>query len=122
MAKVKVVAGDIENGAWNFADVFGACAIVKTKKGHMFKTESIDFIKDVKSVELVDEENVSKLSSIAGFGAAGALLLGPLGAIGGMLLGSSRKEVAFVAYLQSGTKFMATTDGKTWKKIMAAKF
>jgi hypothetical protein len=39
-----------------------------------------------------------------------------------MLLGGNKKEVAFVAYLNDGRKFMATTDGKSWKKITAVRF
>jgi len=51
-----------------------------------------------------------------------AVLLGPLGAIGGILVGGNKKEAAFSCYMKDGKKFMATTDGKTWKKIMAARF
>ena len=52
----------------------------------------------------------------------GLVALGPLGAIGGMLLGGNKKEVSFTAELDDGRKFMAVTDSKTWRKIAAALF
>ena len=91
-------------------------------KAHIWKGETYSFSTDIENVELLDEEKVKKLTGTAGWGVAGAVLLGPLGAIGGILLGGNKKEVAFAAYMKDGKKFMATTDSKAWKKIMAAKF
>ncbi len=65
---------------------------------------------------------VKKLAGIAGWGFVGLVVLGPLGAIGGMLLGGNKKQVSFTAELDDGRKFMAVTDSKTWRKIAAAVF
>ncbi len=62
------------------------------------------------------------LTGTAGWGFVGLVALGPLGAIGGMLLGGNKKEVSFTAELDDGRKFMAVTDSKTWRKIAAALF
>ena len=123
MAKIKIEAGDLDKGAWQFSNLLGV-AIMRnaSTREHLWKGEAYDFCTDMKEVELLDEEKVKKLAGTAGWGLAGAALLGPLGAIGGILLGGNKKEVAFVAHLKNGKKFMATTDGKTWKKITAARF
>ena len=73
-------------------------------------------------MDLLTEEKVKKLAGTAGWGLAGGALLGPLGALGGVLLGGNKKEVAFACYLKDGRKFMATTSNKTWQSILAAKF
>ncbi len=65
---------------------------------------------------------VKKLAGTAGWGVVGLVALGPLGAIGGMLLGGNKKEVSFTAELDDGRRFMAVTDSKTWRKSAAAVF
>ena len=123
MATVKVEAGDLDKGSWQFSGLFGAAIMTRAStKDHPWKGETINLEIDLESVEMLDEEKVKKLLGTAGWGVAGAVLLGPLGAIGGILLGGNKKEVAFAAYLKDGRKFMATTDGGTWKKLMAITF
>ncbi|MEE9210366.1 MAG: hypothetical protein V3U23_07920 [Kiloniellales bacterium] len=65
---------------------------------------------------------VRELAGTAGWGFVGLVALGPLGTIGGMLLGGNKKEVSFTAEVDDGRKFMAVTDSKTWRKIAAALF
>lgn len=118
---VKVVAGDINEGKWQFSGLLGQ-AIMTQPDAFSFKQHTVDLVRDADSLEQLTEEKVKKLAGTAGWGAAGAVLLGPVGAIGGILLGGNKKQVAFAAYLKDGRKFMATTDGKTWQKIQAARF
>lgn len=123
MASIKVEAGDLDKGAWQFTGLFGSALMTKpTTKAHPWKGESVNLGADLERAELLDGESVKKLAGTAGWGIAGAVLLGPLGAIGGILLGGNKKEVAFAAYLKDGRKFMGVTDGGTWKKIMAITF
>ena len=123
MATVKVEAGDIDKGAWQYSGMFGTSILTRAStKDHPWKGETINLGLELERTELLDEEKVKKLAGTAGWGVAGAVLLGPIGAIGGMLLGGNKKEVAFAAYLKDGRKFMATTDGGTWKKLMAIIF
>jgi hypothetical protein len=120
---IKVEAGDLDKGTWQFVGMFGAATMARSSTTkHMWKGETYSFAKDVESVDLLDEESVKKLAGTAAWGVAGAVLLGPLGAIGGMLVGGNKREVAFVCHLKDGQKFMAITDSGTWKKIIAATF
>lgn len=123
MAAVKVEAGDIDKGAWQYSGMFGTAMLTRAStKDHPWKGETINLGQELERIELLDEEKVKKLAGTAGWGVAGAVLLGPIGAIGGILIGGNKKEVAFAAYLKDGRKFMATTDGGTWKKLMAITF
>lgn len=123
MASIKVEAGDLDKGSWQFTSLLGACLMTKpSTAAHPWKGETVNFAAELERVELLDEEKVKKLAGTAGWGVAGAVLLGPLGAIGGILLGGNKKEVAFAAYLKDGRKFMGVTDGGTWKKLMAVVF
>ena len=116
MATIKVIAGDIANDKWQLQPaMFGGFKMVRG-------FQSINLKKLVESVEVLTEEKVKKLAGTAAWGIAGVVLLGPLGAIGGMLLGGNKKEVAFACYLKDGRKFMAITDNKTWQKILSVKF
>ena len=123
MATIKVHAGDIDKGTWQFTGMFGTSIMTRASTtGHMWKGETYNFATDVERVEMLDEEKVKKLAGTAGWGLVGAALLGPLGAIGGILLGGNKKEVVFACYFKDGRKFMATTDSKTFTKISAALF
>lgn len=123
MAKIKVVAGDLDKGSWQFTGMFGTAIMLRTSTtNNLWGGEKINLLEDVDNIEQLNEEKVKKLAGTAGWGIAGGVLLGPLGAIGGILLGGNKKEVAFACYLKDGRKFMATTDGKTWQKITAARF
>ncbi len=123
MSTIKIIAGDLDHGDWQFTGMFGTCLMTRASTKSSFWTgESVDLKSAVESVDQLNEEKVKKLAGTAVWGVAGAALLGPLGAIGGMLLGGNKKEVAFACYLKDGRKFMATTDGKTWQKILAASF
>lgn len=123
MASIKVEAGDLEKGTWKFNSMLSVAIMSKpSTKNHPWKGESVNLTQELERADVLDEEKVKKMAGTAGWGLAGAALLGPLGAIGGVLLGGNKKEVAFAAYLKDGRKFMGVTDGKTWKKIMAITF
>jgi len=116
MATINVLAGNIQTGKWNYVG-FG-CVLMKYGFGEEINLGKLN----VKNIEMIDEEKRKKLAGTAGWGLVGAVALGPLGAIGGMLLGGNKKQVVFACELQDGRKFMATTDSKTWLKIQAANF
>ncbi len=78
--------------------------------------------KDVATVETANEESVKKLAGTAGWGIAGAALLGPVGLLAGLLLGGRKKEVTFICVFKDGKKILATTDSKTYTKFQAAAF
>ena len=117
MAKVKVHAGDFLKG--DGQDVLGSFSL-RTKQ-HSWAGESIPFSK-LSEVELATEDSVKRIGGTIGWGAAGALALGPVGLLAGLLLGGKGKDVTFVAKFKDGRKLLATTDSKTFTKLQAAVF
>ena len=69
------------------------------------------------SIAIANQESQKKLLGTAAMGAAGLLVLGPLGAIGGMLLGGNKTNVTFVGTLDDGQSFVATCDAKLFSKL-----
>lgn len=117
MAKIKVHAGDFLKGDSQYS--FGSL-ILKTEK-HNFLGETIP-ITELETVGIATEESVKNLGGAIGWGAAGAVILGPVGLLAGLLLGGKKKEVTFVAKLKDGRKLLASTDSKTFTKLQAAVF
>ena len=52
-----------------------------------------------------------------GLGAAGLVLLGPLGLLGAL---ATKKKVTFLATLKDGRRFLATANQKIYQAILAA--
>jgi hypothetical protein len=117
MAKVTVHAGDFLKGDGQFS--FGSL-ILKTTE-HSWIGETIP-INQLETVEVASEESVKKIGGTIGWGAAGALVLGPVGLLAGLLLGGNKKEITFVAKFKDGRKLLATTDSGTFTKLQAAVF
>lgn len=114
MAKIKVLAGDIPAAEYTVSVNPQYGFIVLVQLGHPTLT-----IK-VASVEQLTAEKVKGLAGTAGWGLAGAALLGPLGAIGGMLLGGNKTEISFLCITKEGQSFMGLTNGKVYQQIVAA--
>jgi hypothetical protein len=117
MAKVTVHAGDFNKGEGQYS--FGSL-VLKTQ-AHPWVGEVIP-LTELEVVDVASEENVKKLGGTIGWGAAGALILGPVGLLAGLLLGGRKKEVTFVAKFKDGRKLLATTDNGTYTKLQAAVF
>jgi hypothetical protein len=117
MAKIKVHAGDFLKGEGQLS--FGSL-VLKTQ-AHPWVGETIS-LASLEMVDTASEENVKKVGGTIGWGAAGAVLLGPVGLLAGLLLGGRKKEVTFVARFKDGRKLLATTDSGTYTKIRAAVF
>ena len=117
MANIKVHAGDFLKGDSQYS--FGSF-VLRTKE-HSFAGEAIP-VTFLETVEIATEESVKKIGGTIGWGVAGAVILGPVGLLAGLLLGGRRKEVAFVAKFKDGRKLLATTDSKTFTKLQATVF
>ena len=117
MAKVKVLAGDFLEGNGEYS--WGSL-VLKTKE-HSWAGETIPLTK-LETVEIATEESVKKIGGTVGWGAAGAVILGPVGLLAGLLLGGKKKEITFVAKFKDGRKLLAQTDSKTFTKLQAAVF
>lgn len=77
---------------------------------------------EIANLEQIDEDNKVKVLGAAGWGLAGAAILGPVGALAGMLLGGRGKKVVFACTFKDGRKFLGETDMKTWTAMQAATF
>lgn len=116
MATVKVHAGDFFKGDANLS--FGMIFLKSMEK---ILGEHIP-ISELQSVEIASEENVKKAGGTIGWGAVGAIALGPAGLLAGLLLGGKKKEITFVAKFKDGRKLLATTDSKSFTKLQSAAF
>ncbi|MFW2541977.1 hypothetical protein ACN2XU_04990 [Primorskyibacter sp. 2E107] len=117
MAKLKIHAGDFLKGQEAIA--FGAFSL--RSEQHMLIGERISF-KQLAELEIATEESVKRLGGTVGWGAVGALALGPVGFLAGALMGGRGKDVTFVAKFKDGRRLMATTDSKTFTNMQAAVF
>lgn len=115
MYSFKVTAGDVRTGDWLFNPKY------LKEVGLPFRQEKIP-LDQIETIESVDELQQKKAAGTLGAGLAGGLLLGPLGAVGGMLVGGNKSTVRFVCYLKDGRKFLAETSAKDWGRIRAVTF
>jgi len=69
------------------------------------------------NVEVVTQQNVKSIGRALGMGGGGALLLGPVGFLGGLILGGNKSEVTFAGYFRDGRSFIATADHKLFAKL-----
>ena len=117
MAKIKVLAGDFLEGDSQYS--WGSL-ILRTEE-HSWAGEAIP-LDQLDTVDIATEESVKKIGGTVGWGAAGAIILGPVGLLAGLLLGGKKKEVTFVAKFKDGRRLMASTDSKTYTKLQASVF
>jgi len=117
MASIKVLAGDFIKGE----GTVGYESLTLITKEHPSTGEAISFT-ELQTVEVATEENVKSTGGTLGWGAVGALALGPVGLLAGLLLGGNNKEITFIAKFKDGRKIMATTDSETYTRLAAAAF
>ena len=79
--------------------------------------KSMSLIGKVDKIEIVTKQNKRKLLSSTAWGAIGLATLGPLGALGGILLGGRRKEICFACSLNDGRQFLGVSDIITYQSI-----
>lgn len=106
--KVKVMAGDIPSGEWEFnmGALWGAF-------------ETVQLQGEIKSVQLQTEEGAKDIARTLGWGLAGAITFGPVGALAGLVMGGNRKEVCALFELKDGRKFLALMDSKIYQQMLA---
>lgn len=117
MGSIKVHAGDFGKGSGTF--MFGSFGL--PKKEGWGGQEGIS-ASQLAEVAVATEETVKRWGGTVGWGVAGAVLLGPVGLLAGLIAGGRDKEVTFVAKFKDGRKFLGTTDSKTYIKIAAKAF
>jgi len=107
-SKVKVLGGDVAEGQWEFKDgiLWGAF-------------EHIELYNHIDKISPQTEESVKKLSHSLGWGLAGAMVFGPLGALAGVVMGGNRKQVCALIELKDDRKFLALMDSKVYQEMLA---
>jgi len=125
VSSLKVHAGDFvtvspnHSYSKNWGNGGGTFHLVTEERALKFKsTEDIPST-ELEFLALASEESVKKLGGTIGWGAAGGLILGPVGLLAGLLLGGKGKTVTFLAKFKDGRKVIASTDPKTWVEIQA---
>ncbi len=113
MARLNVLAGDFKVTSTQ-SHWFNGKLLMK-RKGKFFR-ENI-YPKQIESIQLASEEAVLSFGGAAAFGTAGALLLGPVGLLAGLVLGGRGKDTTFICKLMDGRKFMATARTGVFKEL-----
>jgi hypothetical protein len=112
MAKIIVLAGDFPQRDGEYLQ--GTITLKTTRRPQTGKSFLVSEFKDLK-VENTDSNK--NLKSAISLGIAGAMLLGPIGAITGYLLAGHETEITFLATLKGGKQLLAATDGDTYRDI-----
>ena len=121
LGRIDVHAGDFKNGNES-QSVHGKFLMKKEGK---FLREKIKPT-EIEKLELATEENVVSVGGAAGWGIAGAALLGPAGLLAGLVLGGKGKDTTFICQFKDGRKFLGTASSKVYtalqKEFMASSF
>jgi hypothetical protein len=106
MAQLDVLAGDfaISRGRSHW----WRGKLLMKRNGKFFR-ENIQ-PRQIESVQL-------SVGGAAAFGTAGALLLGPVGLLAGLVLGGRGNKTTFICKLTDGRKFIATANTKVFKEL-----
>jgi len=114
MAKIIVLAGDFPqcDGEYNLGTMTLKTTL-KPRRGKSF------FVSEFKDLTVKNTNSNKNIKSAIGFGIAGAMLLGPVGAIAGYLVAGHHTEVTFLATLEGGRTLLAATDSDTYRDISA---
>ena len=135
----EVHAGDFRKGNWSQFIRQGSMASKKgwtwksyTDSGKLpshflmkvegqFSREKIS-VYQIDQLEIASEENVVRIGGAAGWGIAGAVLLGPIGLLAGLIAGGKGKQVTFVCKFKDGRKFLGSAPAKLYTKMVAEIF
>jgi len=93
-------------------------ALMGNKLKYDNKNTYVINLNTVTTIEIITEENKKKVMGTIIGGGAGLLLLGPLGAIGGLLLGGNKKLVNIAVAFNDGRNFVATCTTKTHLSLL----
>jgi hypothetical protein len=126
MATFQIIAGDFgqhKEGSVTFGKYYRADAQGLNMPHIDGGSRDVHYgLGQIQSLEIATEQSLKKMSGAIGWGFAGAVALGPIGAIAGLLAGGRRDEVTFVCQFKDGRKFLGRCDTKTYTSIQAASF
>lgn len=113
----EIHAGDFKKGKEH---QYVAGKLVMKNEGKFFR-EDIP-VTEIEELDVASEESVKRLGGAVGWGAVGAMLLGPVGLLAGLLAGGKGKDVTFVCKLKDGRRFIATAPSKVYTELSAVLF
>lgn len=87
----------------------------------LFRIEQVP-LSDIVEFDIVTEENKASILGKVGWGAAGLVVLGPLGLLAGVLGGGNRRDRVMVIRTRDGRSAMVKGNSKDAEALMAASF
>ena len=116
----KVLAGDFTTGNGSF--MFGHFTLYATGQESWIPKSTSYTMRQVTDLQEINESNKVSVLGATGWGTLGAVALGPVGLLAGMVLGGRGKSVVFAVEFDDGKKALIQCSNKVWTKIIAAKF
>lgn len=114
----KVQAGDFDTIR---KGIFVSGSFSMPRKGTMMATDIYQQSR-IEALEVASEDSVKRVGGTAGWGIAGAALLGPVGLLAGLLVGGRGKDVTFIVKFDDGKKALCTASSKLYAKMQSAMF
>lgn len=121
--KVRIISGDIAEGYWELR----ACSLVRSPELFSPATddlEQVDLDGQIQNLDIKNIKDANPTGNMVGIGIgalAGLRFFGPLGAIGGALIGSAvvgnRHEITVTVRLKSGRLFVASMDKDVYARL-----
>lgn len=116
--KFEILAGDFPLGEVDFSLGFFRIS----RNGLPGIGERMDF-SDVISLDVASEETFKKTAGKIGWGIAGAMALGAVGAVAGVVLGGKKTTlITFILVFDDGRKILGKADEKTFTVLRSKTF
>lgn len=113
---MKILAGDgLRLGKHDLTYVMMGFLYLKKDKGWRKKHQY--HISEIKSVQIIDEENFRTFGATAGWGLVGIALAGPFGAALGSYFGGKKNNITAAFEMDDGLKFLAECKPGTFRKL-----
>ena len=96
---MKVIGGGLPNGAEISSSMFGKYTL-EIPEG-FFKSRKVNLNEHLLAMEHITEENKYSILGKAGWGTLGAIALGPVGLLAGLVLGGNSKELCCACKLDT---------------------
>lgn len=112
MATLKVHAGDFQKTGADY--FFGQLSFLE--EGKLWSKVRYG-PQDIAELEVASEESVKRVGGTVGWGVAGAVILGPVGLLAGLLAGGMGKDVTFVIKFNDGKMALCTLGSKDYTSL-----
>ncbi len=111
--KFKVIGGTIPASA----ELIKKDGQTVLKYGGLGNKTYVSLAGNIASIQPITEDNKKSIIGKAGWGVAGALALGGVGALAGVLAGGNKKEMLIAMEMKSGEKIVADVNSDTFKML-----